>query len=425
MIQCGMSEVVITPELGARIPGYLTERLATGIKDELYAKAMVLSRENDVIALIALDIVDIERPVVLEIRERVHRLTEIPAGNIMVCATHTHTGGPVVNSFVTRKDEEYLSFLVKKAGDAALLAYDRRKPARIGCGAGYEKDIAFNRRYFMKSGGVLTNPGMMNPLIDRPAGPIDPEVPVLRIDTEEGKPLGVVTNYACHLDVVGGAEFCADYAGELSRTLKKALGNEVVSIFLTGASGNINHIDVSGRTKKEPEHYKRMGRILAGEVLKAREKASTGEDLELGSASIIFPVEKRKLSEKAFQEAENIVRSHGQEDNERVFASQILEFRKIKDELFEVEVQSLKIGDMSITGLPGDVFVEFGLDIKKKSLFKYNMISTHTNGRNGYIPVREAFEQGGYEIRTTSSNKLEMEAGYKMVDNAVKLLSKT
>jgi hypothetical protein len=425
MLKCGMSEVIITPELGACIPGYLTERKATGIKDELYAKAMVLSKDNYVLALIAMDILDIERNTVMEIRERVHNLTGIPPENIMVCATHTHTGAAVVNSFVTKADQEYLSFLVRKASDAALIAYNRLKPAKIGCGAGVEKDIAFNRRYFMKDGRVLTNPGIMNPLIDRPAGPTDPEVIVLRIDDFDDNPIGVVTNYTCHLDVVGGTEYCADYAGELSRVLKKALANDMVSIFLTGASGNINHIDVNGNTGKNPEHYKKMGRILAGEVIKVREKINTADELMLYAESITTPIVKRQLSEDDFKAAINIIHTHSQNDNDRIFAKEVLEFQKIEPEFFDVEVQTLKIGDASITGLSGDVFTEFGLEIKEKSLNKYNMISTHTNGRNGYIPTKDAFNQGGYEVRTSRSNKLERDAGYKMVNNALILLSKT
>src|SRR5690606_5821101 len=104
---------------------------------------------------------------------------------------------------------EYLDFLVNKAADAAVLAYAQRREARIGAGSGTVEGIAFQRRYWMKDGTLRTNPGIGNPDVDRPAGPTDPELTVVRIDAADGTPLGIVANYACHTDTVGGTEFSA------------------------------------------------------------------------------------------------------------------------------------------------------------------------------------------------------------------------
>lgn len=435
MLKCGMSEVNITPPLGTEIPGYFHARIASGIKDELYAKAMVLDDGERVVALIAIDAIAIGKTQVQEIRKRSFEMTGILEKNIMVSATHSHTGGPVESwgEFI-HKDDEYLSYLVKKSADAAVLAFNSRKPVRIGWGVGTENGIGFNRRYLMKDGTLRTNPGIKNPDIVKAAGPIDPDVTVMRIDDLDGKPIGVVTNFACHLDVVSGTEFCADYPGELSTVLKKVLGQEVVSLFLTGACGNINHIDVSGKFVTSANHYKRMGKVLAGEVLKCREKIDVTDNVKLASEIAVLAVEVRSPSEEYIEKAEDTIRSTTGEIDELIkssygqlielfYAKEAVRMYYEKEKVTEIDIQVISVGELGIVGLSGEIFVEFGLEIKNRSVFQYNMINTLANGSNGYVPTRDALYSGGYESRLCSSSKLEADAGYKMVDKAVEILS--
>jgi neutral ceramidase len=268
MIRCGMSETDITPQLGLPIPGYLNARFADGIKDNLYAKAAVFRRDDETAALISIDALDFEAEDVKRIRERVYEFTKIPEQNVMVCLTHTHTGGPVVNCFGTKRDEAYISFLIEKAAEAVASADSKLKPVKLGFGKGKAENIAFNRRYVMKDGSVKTNPGRKNPNVQKPAGPVDPDLTMMIITDTDDRPLGAVVNFACHLDTVGGNEFCADYPGELSRILKAVYGKDFCTLFLNGFSGNINHIDIHAESKPDPYHYKKMGAVLAGEVIK-------------------------------------------------------------------------------------------------------------------------------------------------------------
>lgn len=426
MLKCGFSEVDITPWLGLNIPGYLNLRAATGIKDNLYAKAMVIGNENSITGLVSIDALDLELNDVERIRKRVHQITDIAEDSIMVCSTHTHTGGPVVNSFVTKRNEEYINHLVNKAADAVIIAYNKMKPARIGTGRGFVDDISFNRRYIMKDGSVKTNPGRLNPMVDRPAGPIDPDVAVIRVEDMEGSIIGAVVNFACHLDVVGGNEYSADYAGELSRLLKSVYGQKFVSLFLNGLSGNINHIDINSNIDyraKSPSHYKKMGRILAGETIKVLTNIDCRDNMLINPKKETLSIPLRKLSEEDLIKAQHEVDANNISKIDKVFANEILEFSKNKTDSADVEVQVLRIGNTTITGFPGDVFVEFGLHIKKESPFKYNLLSSHTNGRNGYIPTKEAFAQGGYEVKTTRSNKLTQEAGETITETALKIMT--
>lgn len=422
MLKCGMFEMNITPPIGLDMPGYYMHRYATGIKDELFAKSMVLEDGKNIVAFVALDMIGVEREDVLNIREKVFKQTGIPEENIMVSATHTHTGPPVVrNLFADKKDEKYMEYVTKKAADAAIVAFNKRIPVQVGCGTGIEKDIAFNRRYKMKDGKVVSNPGIGNPLVEEAAGPIDPDVAVMRIDDLEGHPVGVVTNYACHLDTVGGMEYSADFPGELSAVVKKVLGQGVVSLFFTGACGNINHVDVSGNMKINPGHHKKMGRILAGEVLKIREKIRLEEELKVEAAQSVFEIKARQPSKESVEEAEKILGLPSSSENEKRIATGILKAHRNAVESVEAEVQVIKIGELQVSGLPAEMFVEFGLDIKSRSSFRYNMINELANGCNGYVATREAFGQGGYETRLNRYNRLLPEAGYIMVDKIIEL----
>jgi neutral ceramidase len=423
MIRCGMSETDITPQLGLPIPGYLNARFADGIKDNLYAKAAVFRRDDETAALISIDALDFEAEDVKRIRERVYEITKIPEQNVMVCLTHTHTGGPVVNCFETKRDEAYISFLIEKAAEAVASADSKLKPVKLGFGKGKAENIAFNRRYVMKDGSVKTNPGRKNPNVQKPAGPVDPDLTMMIITDTDDRPLGAVVNFACHLDTVGGNEFCADYPGELSRILKAVYGKDFCTLFLNGFSGNINHLDIHAESKPDPYHYKKMGAVLAGEVIKTRPFIQCREDVSVKVKSKILPIPLRTVSEDEYQKAKELLASEDTPAIEKVFAEELLVFSQYKTKEIPVEIQVIQIGDAFITGFPGDIFTEFGLRIKEEKPGFVHFLSSHTNGRHGYIPVKEAFAQGGYEVRTTRSSKLAHEAGDIMTAAAIELFS--
>lgn len=428
MLLCGVSEVDITPSLGSTIPGYFVDRKSTGVIDRLYAKALVVDQDGSAVAFVVLDVIKVPGPLVANIRARVGRFTDIPPGRVMVSATHTHTGPAVATSTFLSADEAYLEWLAVKAADAVILAYRDRREARIGFGAGHEADIAFHRRFFMKDGTVRTNPGLRNPDIDRPAGPIDPEVGVIRIDDADGRPMGVVTNYAVHTDTVGGTQYCADFPGELSVVLKKVLGEQTVSLFMMGASGNINHYDVLGGRKedyaKPSRHYLKMGRILAGEVLKVREKIVTSGEAAVKELKTNITLSYRQPTEQQIEAAQANLANLPEGHVERNFAKELLEAARRGEGTTEAEIQTIAVGEAAVVGLPAEIFVEFGLQIKAGSPYGLTIINELCNGNAGtYVCTKEAYRLGGYEPRITSNNRLQEETGDIFVESALKLLA--
>ena len=198
MFKAGAAQRDITPLTGVSLVGYFHDRKAVDVLDPLFVKAVVMDDGETRIAFVLCDLIALEREYVQRAREEAERRCGIPAENIMIACTHTHTGPATISALGVDKDEEYLEFLVPRIADAIVMANHRLREAKIGWELGREERISFNRRYWMKDGTVRTNPGYNNPDVVRPAGPIDPEVGVIGAWNKQGKLIGCVVNYANH-----------------------------------------------------------------------------------------------------------------------------------------------------------------------------------------------------------------------------------
>ena len=233
------------------------------------------------VALVACDLVGIPPAVVEEARELIHQATGIPGGNVMISATHSHTG-PLIPDGGARAGayggdletaRRYRAELPRKIAESVRLAAAKLAPAHAAFGRGREETVSFNRRFFMKDGTVGWNSGKLNPNIVGPAGPIDPELPVVLFESDKGEPLATYVNFALHQDTVGGLEVSADYAYTLSTVLAQAKGVGMLTLFTIGPAGNINHLNVKSSDPEGHAEAARIGTILAGD----------GEDIQSGA----------------------------------------------------------------------------------------------------------------------------------------------
>src|SRR5262245_45540300 len=278
-LTAGAATADITPPRGCPMAGYYSVRGAEGTHDPLLGKALVLEKDGVRVALVALDLISTTRGLVEEARTLIEKETGIPGKNVMISATHSHTG-PVLWDGSPRADalggggqiaRDYIKELPAKIAAAVKAADGNRKAARVSFATGREDGLAFNRRFHMDDGSVGWNPGKKNPNIVKPAGPTDPSVPVVFIETDEKqpKPIAVYMNFAMHLDTVGGLHYSADYPYTLAKCLAAVKGDDVVTVFTTGCCGDINHINVeSDKPQKGHGEAARIGTRLAGEVLR-------------------------------------------------------------------------------------------------------------------------------------------------------------
>jgi neutral ceramidase len=400
-LRAGFATVDITPPLGVYLAGHFNARPASGLHDPLTAQVIVLELDDRRLALVGCDLIGIPAELTDLVRSRVQESVGIPPEHVMVWATHTHAG-PVMNAGGSEgRDEEYFRLLADKLAGAVIAADGNLREASLRIAWGEEHRVGHNRRYRLKDGSVRTNPGVGNPEIRCVDGPMDPAVGALFLSDADGLQ-AVLVNYACHLDVLGNGNFLfsADYPYYLRQTLEAAYGRKLIIPFANGACGNINHINVfASRRQGGYDHARIMGMMLAGEVLKMEGRAQPLEAQELWGKSKVLELPRRPYSESELAELRAILANDKIADRAypKVRARTHLAQHEAGRAVAPVEVQTLKIGDLALFGIPGEYFVEYGMQLREQSSAAHSFVVELANDSIGYIPTPQAFDEGGYE----------------------------
>jgi len=434
-LTAGLAVVDITPPVGYRMSGYFHERLSTGTSNPLRAKAMVLRQGHTSAALVFCDIIGISLDVSSRARRIAAKRTGIPAENILITATHSHTG-PLYSGALRKhfhdlataehgrdpyEKVDYSSELVKKLVRVISQANKKAKPVQLKAGVADQQNLSFNRRFHMKDGTVRFNPGVMNPDIVRVAGPIDPDVGIVFFNKAGGgSPEAALVNFTLHLDTVGGSKYAADYPFYIEQSLREKYGDDFVLMFGTGACGDINHIDVE---KKERLKTDFIGKTLAQTVKAKAESLDNVPEPSLAVRSETVHVPLQNFSpDKVAWARENIKKVGTSEISfiEQVEAYKILARQMRPGDTIALEVQVFRLSsDVAVVGLPGEVFVDLGLEIKRASPFVTTLVIELCQDAPGYIPTKKAFAEGSYE---TVNSRIAPGGGEKMTEVAVRLL---
>ncbi|MCG6155756.1 hypothetical protein [Rubinisphaera margarita] len=420
----------ITPPLGEPVVGGWAPEPATNIHDELHARCLVLNDGSTKVAFVICDILYIARDVCDEARQLIADETDIPAENILIAGTHTHSATPATS-------ENYRPFLVRRIADGVRRALVNQVPARIGWGSVDEPREVFNRRWYTTDPEQLKNPfgGMdkvrMNPsrgsaTLVRPAGPIDPEVSFISVQTVDGEPLSLLANYSLHY--VGGVrrgEVSADYFGVFSRRIAKLLGaahpeSRFVGMMSNGTSGDINNINFREKSpRQEPyEQMTKVGELLAQRVYDAQKDLEYQDWVPLGVATRELTLKHRKPDEamqkyfaEIMEQPEDKVVYHR---HERTYAGRVQKLLEGPDSS-DILLQVIRIGDLSIPAIPFETFAEIGLELKEKSPFADTFTIELANGAYGYLPTPEQHELGGYET-WMGTNRVQLDASERITE---------
>ncbi len=431
-LRVGVAVRDITPPTGYRMSGYFFERLNTGTHDPLNAKALVLIQGEEQAALVFCDLIGLSRAVSDEARKLASEQTKIPVSNILIAATHSHTGplyGGVLRDYFhaqaiakhghdpAEKLVDYPAWLANRLADAIVSAAKNAVPAHLESQALEQRGVSFNRRFHMKDGSVRFNPGRLNPDIVRVAGPIDPELSVLNFRDRDDRLFASLRVFALHLDTVGGTEYSADFPGYLA-----GKEHDFVTLFGAGTCGDINHIDV---TQSDQPKGQAMAAHIGHAILSTIVTASSGEtvkpSLAVKSTLVACPLQKYNAEEIAKAQA-NMGKVGGKELSflEQVETCKIVALQSLPKDNLPCEVQVFRLGDnTAIVGLPGEVFVELGMAIKTASPFEHTIVIELCNDSPGYIPTKKAFAEGSYE---TINSRVTPGGGEMLVEEAVRLL---
>jgi len=431
----GTATIDITPPIGYRMSGYFHERLSEGTKDPLLAKAIVFSQGDVVAALVCCDIIGIDPKVSRESRQLIASRFGIPAENVSITATHSHTG-PLYwcalrdqfhKAAVAREGHDpqevfdYAAFLVKQLVAVAGNAKEQLQEVRISAGFGHESRVAFNRRFLMKDGHAKTWIGLKHPEVVGVAGPIDPEIGLIRFDAvSDNKPCSVISSYALHLDTVGGKLYSADFPLYVQQALSRTYGEGVTSVFGIGTCGDINHVDTEAKERNSTEA---IGGMLAESILKALPELETTANPSLAVRRTVFEVPVQQYSADEVAVATKEMEKFGPKGSgpaDPVLTYKIVALQVYAEATMTMEVQAFRLGEnVAIVTLPGEVFVEFGLQIKAASPFDTTLVIELANDAPGYIPTKKAFAEGGYE---TVNSRITPGGGERMVEVAIAML---
>ena len=450
----GMAESDITPPEGFLMAGYYHERQATGTLNPLKAKAIVLSGSGERVAFVGCDLIGIAADLSAEVRRRAAAQTGIPAAHIVLAGTHTHTAPDYTRDLYdylagspADGQSRYAAKLIGGIVDAIVRADASVQPANVLAGTvRQDTPISFNRRFVMRDGSVRTWMRLDNPEVVRAAGPIDPDVNLLLVRAADGdKPLGLFTNFALHLDTVGGTLWSSDYPFYVEQMVQQTLGPNVISIFGNGCCGDINHADPAAPAVNKTDF---IGQSLSKTVERGLAQLRTVAQpvLRVRTAKVSLPLQEIT--------AEDVARAlpllaDAKAGKEVDFFAQVTAYKTVVlDQLrnrppfapagnsiswglshtwggvgdtLPVDVQVIALGqDVAIVCLSGEVFVDLGLAIKRASPFRTTFVVELCNCvETIYVPTRVAYAGGSYEV---TNSALQPGSGEMLAETAVRLL---
>jgi hypothetical protein len=428
-LRVGFGAADITPSVGMGMPGGFFKATGKGVRDPLWAVACVLHDGTTPVALVGTDTLFLPRATVEEARRNIQNETHIPEENVLIGASHTHTGGPVGPAHESGEDHAYLDRLARGITEAVSAAWKALQPVEIGVGTGQEGSISFNRRFLIRDGREVTHPGKPgsphHAAIVRPAGPIDSDVGVLAARDARRQVAGVVVNFACHNTVMGGNLFSADYAGQLRKHLQAHYGVHTPVVFLLGACGDITQVDnLSPAHEFGPEYADMMGRKLAAEALRTIDHLTWLKEAPTAVATQTVLLSVRPETDPD-RERPAFGLGSGK-DIEPVYArgrKQVAELRR-KTPKVPTEVQALRVGPLGIVSNGSEYFCDYGLRLKACSPFRPTWVVTLANDVLGYVPTPQALVSGGYEPRTTYWSRFAVDTGQLLLEAGLKALAR-
>jgi hypothetical protein len=454
VFRAGAATSNITPPIGTYGAARSSREAATHVHDELHARCLVLDDGEAKLALVVCDLRHISAEVAAAAKVIIKESTGIPPECVLISATHTHTsGGARLEQKEGQPYYDYTAFLTRRIADGVLRAFNQLEPARIAWGVAEEPSQVFNRRWFLKASRgpiygahdnieqVDTNPGY-NGLL-QPAGPVDPQITFLSVQSTSGKPISLLASYGLHY--VGGiapGAISADYFAMFADRVGELLGADrhqdppFVGLMANGTSGDVNNLErysddeLAKRGPQEKKRYRpyekarEVADLCARKVVDAHKSLAWHDHVKLTSVQRTLTFERRYPTKTEVEWAEAVKAKKIKPMSTSRYSTYSTVLAYASPEMpptIDVVVQTHRIGDMAIAAMPFEVFAEIGLELKQRSPIRPLMNISIANGAHGYLPTPEQHRLGGYET-WIGVNKVQLDASMKMVDALVEML---
>jgi hypothetical protein len=422
MFNIGYAQEILTPPVGVGLAGYFNERPNIGMYDDLYVKALIIDCNGRKFGFLAFDLISLVKPLFDELEKRiVSKFGKDLHDALILSATHTHTGPKFPNSAEALAEaDERTRYAFEQTVAAAMRALERAmmnlQPGELEVGSVFNNPYGFVRRYWMKNGTLITNPGWRNPEIDKPECDYDRSIHILKV-IQNGRIAALVCNIANHGDTVGGSLVSADWYGRFAQEVQHQLKASLPVLVLDDASGNINHFDFHQQINQTSfAEATRIGRGYASIVLDALDKLEpvAADDVAVNNATVVIP--HRKITAEELAEAKHTlatvpdIKKEGDFESQdlankvpaalRYFAQRVIDCHEKSKPSHSCRITAIKLGkQVAFVTLPGEPFNGLASAIREKSPCKYTFVIELAQSVSGYVPMPECFPRGGYEVQ--------------------------
>lgn len=388
----------ITPDVGMWMAGYASRtKPSDGIVQDLFAKVLVLEDgQQHRQVFVTLDLISVPRPLREFLEKALKEQYGLAPESLLMNCSHTHSGpelritrataddssgGDINEASRTAQAIEYSSRLQKTLVDSIGDCLKRLEPVNVGisharCG------FAMNRRLPV-DGGYRNSP--------YPDGPVDHDVPVLRIEQPSGELLGLMFGYACHNTTVGFYQINGDYAGYAQQYLEEAHPGSV-ALFMMGCAGDQNPYP-RGKTELCEQHGRTLANAVEAALLPRARPLSGVITSAIGTAELEFaPLPSKARLEQLAQSKNKYEAGHARRLLARMNMNEAIDLK------YPYLVQVVRLGTgCTLVALSGEVVVDYSLRLKKELASEPLWVAGYSNDVFGYVPSLRVLREGGYE----------------------------
>lgn len=437
--KAGATAVDITPtKLPVIVNGSMLSRSVDKIKTRIHARAVALADGKEQLVIVVVDSCMMTRPLLDEAKALAEKRTGIPANRMLISATHAHSAPASMGCLGTDPDPAYVPFLRDKLVEAIAAAQAALEPARIGFAKADAAEFTAVRQWLRRPDRIAEDPfgnmtvranmhaGRKWEDVTGEAGPEDPDLSLISIQTREGRPLAVLGNFSMHY--FGDQDISADYFGLFAEGLKQRLAPDsiFVGIMSHGCSGDIYRTDYKIPEKDRPKPtIEEYTNGLLDIATAAYKDIRHRDDVKIAMTERRMTLDYRLPDKQRLEWAQRIVAEMGDrlaKTPTEVYAREQIILHERKKT--EIVVQALRIGDIGIATTPCETYAITGLKIKAASPLPHNMVIELANGGDGYIPPPEQHLFGGYNTWAARSAGLEVMAEPKITQAAIEMLEK-
>jgi len=434
-LRAGAAVADVTPAIGVSLNGLL--QMLGPVKevhDPLQARCLALDNGQSRMVIVLCDSCLISGELIDKAKSLAQEESGLPADRMLIAATHTHMAPRLAGWVGGKIDQQYYDQFVRRVAEGIKQALENLAPAAIGAAVSSQRQFLANRRWIMKPGTVPANPfgettdqvvmgGRPTKGRLKPAGLVDPDLSILSVQHVGGKPLAMLGNYGLHTGIFQQGVASADYFGRFSDRVGELLKAEsddppFVGIMSNGASGDI------GALGGNFDRVEKVSDALAAVAVRASRSIDHQSRVVLAMRESEIKLGVRKPSAAQIDWAKEILadpKAKLPHRRSRIFAKEMLHMVDFPDRV-SVKLQAMRIGNIGIVAIPGEVFAETGLRIKEASPLKPTFVVSHANGWHGYIPPPEQHELGGMEVWLRRASYLEPAASTKIERELLRLL---